>query len=445
MKKTLFARLTALVLVLVLAVALALPVGAVYDMPITTSLPDETVYLVNLDTGEVLLDQNSGETRYIASLTKMMTALLVLESGEDLQTVLTVPERLTQEFKDIHNQNGSDMGLRIGEQVSIQDLLYGLLVASANDAASVLADYLGGGSIPAFVEKMNARAAQLGCTGTTFGCAHGLYDQGNVSTAQDLVRIATACWRNPRYMEIANTTAYTVPANNKHTEPRELESTNLMLLPDGPYYREGISGVKTGFTTLAGRCYVTTAAHEGHNYMLVVLGAKKEKKGEPFYIYPEVSQILDWAFGRYEDRTLVTKDQPLGKIPLRGCDESDTVTLLASTELVQYAYADAQVEITVQAEPELKAPLKAGEEVGAALVTLDGKQVGTIPLVTDQKYASALLKGGAQALLLVPAVLLAVTALSLVTARLGHSPVHFAVLRHGPRRKAKRPHRPDHR
>lgn len=429
MKQKLIRRLTAFALAVVLAVGAALPAGAVYELPITPSKEGETIYLVNMDSGEVLLDENSTEVRYIASLTKMMTGLLVLESGEDLEQVITVPDRLAQEFKDIQNANGSGMRLRVGEQIRLIDLLYGLLLPSANDAASVLADYFGGGSIDTFVQMMNERAAQLGCTATTFGCAHGLYDQGNVSTAQDLVIIAQACYNNERFMEIANTTSYTLPADNVHTEPREIKTSNLMLYPDEGYYRADISGIKTGFTTLAGRCYVTTAEHAGHRYALVILGAKKEKKGDPFYIYPEASAILDWAFGRYSDRTLMEKDAEIAKVPLVGCDESDAVQLVAAESLVQYAYEDAVLQVVLETPEELKAPIEAGEALGTAIISLDGTEVGRVALVSAMEYESALLKGGLAALALVPAVLLAVCALGVITLQLGHTntdPVQLA-------------------
>ena len=150
-------RLAAWVLTLALAAALALPGGAVYAMPIQTANAQESVYLINAVTGEVLLDQNSGQQRCVASLTKMMTALLLVESGKDLNGEVTVPTDLTQEFKDIQNANGTTMGLRIGETVRRIDLLYALLVCSANDAASVIAWDVAG-SIPAFVQQMNAQA-----------------------------------------------------------------------------------------------------------------------------------------------------------------------------------------------------------------------------------------------------------------------------------------------
>lgn len=188
-RPTFLRRSTALLLTLVLMVCAALPGFAAYQMPIQTASDTESVYLFNLDTGKPILRQNSDQQRYIASLTKMMTALLFLESGKDMNAEITIPTSLTQEFKDIQNANGSTMNLRIGETVRRIDLLYGLLVASANDAASVIASDVSGGDLTAFVAQMNARAKELGCTDTTFSCVHGLYDYGNVSTAEDLAKL----------------------------------------------------------------------------------------------------------------------------------------------------------------------------------------------------------------------------------------------------------------
>ncbi len=118
---------------------------------------------------------------------------------------------------------------------------------------------------------MNARAKELGCTDTTFSCVHGLYDYGNVSTAEDLAKIAAACYANETYMQAANTLTYTLPATNLHQNERTIKATNLMLDPEYAYHRDYVRGMKTGFTTLAGRCFVTFAQQDGHTYGLVVL------------------------------------------------------------------------------------------------------------------------------------------------------------------------------
>lgn len=281
-------RLAAWVLTLALTVALALPGGAVYAMPIQTANAQESIYLINAVTGEVLLDQNSDQQRCVASLTKMMTALLLLESGKELDETITIPADLTEEFQNIRSQNGSTLLLAAGEQLRRIDLLYALLVCSANDAASVIAWDVAG-SIPAFVQQMNARAAQLGCTGTRFSCPHGLYDDGNISTAQDMGKIAIACAQYELYRQIADTLQYEIPATNLHAA-RSIRSTNKMLDPENSCYRAYIHGMKTGFTTKAGRCYVTAAQQGDTIYGLVILGSDRKN------IYNEAAAILDWAF-----------------------------------------------------------------------------------------------------------------------------------------------------
>ena len=380
--KSLFCRAAALLLTVALAVTAALPGFAVYEMPIQTANDTESVYLFNLDTGKPILEQNAEQPRYIASLTKMMTALLFLESGKDLNESITIPATLTQEFKDIQNANGSTMNLRIGETIRRIDLLYGLLVASANDAASVIAMDVSDGNLPAFVNRMNERARELGCTSTSFTCVHGLYDYGNVSSAEDLARIAAACHANETYMQVANTLTYTLPATNLHQNERQITSTNLMLNPEYAYYRDYIRGMKTGFTTLAGRCYTTFAEKDGHTYGLVVLGSDLDN------IYRECSEMLDWAFASFSDRQLVDTDTVLTTVPLKKCRSEEAVELYAAEPVSGYGHADDNVTYTFNLPESVPATVKDGAVIGEATVYLDGYEVGTVNLVTHREYVS---------------------------------------------------------
>ena len=397
---TLFRRMAALLLTVVLAVSAALPGLAVYEMPIQTANEGESVYLFNADIDKPILDQNAGQQRYIASLTKMMTALLFLESGKDLNEEITIPTSLTQEFKDIQNANGSTMNLRIGETVRRIDLLYGLLVASANDVA---------GSLPNFVAMMNQKAQELGCTSTSFTCVHGLYDYGNVSSARDLALIASACAANETYMKVANTLSYTLPATNLHQNERSITSTNLMLNPEYPYYRDYIRGMKTGFTTLAGRCYVTFAQKNGHTYGLVILGSNLDN------IYKEASELLDWAFASFADRRLVDTTTPLTTVPLTKCRSAEAVELYAAEPVSGYGHADDKVTYSFALPERVSATVKADAVLGQATVYLDGYEVGTIDLVTHQEYVSDFRTDLKSTLLLMAALVLLLAVLSCVT------------------------------
>ena len=423
-----FCRGVALVLTLLLAVTAALPGLAVYEMPIQTVHETESVYLFNLDTGKPILAQNAEQPRYIASLTKMMTALLFLESGKDLNAEITIPASLTQEFKDIQNANGSTMNLRIGETVRRIDLLYGLLVASANDAASVIAMDVAG-DLPAFVTQMNARAKELGCTSTAFTCVHGLYDYGNVSSAEDLAKIAAACHANETYMQVANTLTYTLPATNLHQQERQITSTNLMLNPEYPYYRDYIRGMKTGFTTLAGRCYVTFAEKDGHTYGLVVLGSDLDN------IYREASEILDWAFASFSDRQLVDTDTVLTTVPLTKCRSEDAVELYAAAPVSGYGHADDAVTFAFTVPESIPATVKPNAVVGQATVYLDGYEVGTVDLVTHRGYLSDFRTDSKATLLLLAALVVILIVLGFVTLVIGGGSLNLGRRRRSVRRR----------
>ena len=424
---TLFRRAAALLLTAALALTLVLPGLAAYEMPIQTVNEGESVYLFNADIDKPILEQNADQQRYIASLTKMMTALLFLESGKDMNAEITIPASLTQEFKDIQNANGSTINLRIGETVRRIDLLYGLLVASANDAASVIASDVSDGDLTAFVARMNQRAKELGCTGTSFTCVHGLYDYGNVSSAHDLALIAKACAENETYMQVANTLSYTLPATNLHQNERTITSTNLMLNPEYPYYRDYIRGMKTGFTTLAGRCYVTFAQKDGHTYGLVVLGSDLDN------IYREASEILDWAFASFSDRELVDTETPLTTAPLKKCRSHEEVELYAAAPVSGYGHADDKVTFTYDLQENISATVKDGAVLGTATVYLDGYEVGTVDLVTHQEYVSDFRTDLQSTLLLMAALIVLLAVLSFFTLVAGGGSLNL-----GRRRKARR-------
>ncbi len=427
---TFFRRAAALVLTLAFAAAAALPGLAAYPMPIQTARETEAVYLFNADTGKTILAQNADQPQYIASLTKMMTALLLLESGKDLNGTVTVPTSLTQEFKDIQNANGSTINLRIGETVRRVDLLYGLLVSSANDAASVIA-YDVCGDLPTFVTRMNERAKELGCTGTSFTCVHGLYDYGNVSTAQDLAKIAQACYANADYMKAANTLSYTLPATNLHAEERQITSSNRMLDPAYEYYRDYIRGMRTGYTTLAGRCYVAYAQQDGHTYGMVILGCDTQD-----HLYSECGQLFDWAFASFGDRPLVDTETVLTTVDLTKCRTEPEVELYAASPVSGYGHEDDRVTYSFDLPEQVSATVKSGKVLGTATVYLDGYEVGTVDLVTHREYVSDFRTDTKATLLLLVVLVLLLAVLSVGTVICGGGSLNLKRRR----RTAKRRH-----
>ena len=406
-------RTAALVLTLALAVSAALPGLAAYPMPIQTASETESVYLFDADTGKTILSQNADQQQYVASLTKLMTALLLLESGKDLNGEVTVPTAMTQEFKDIQNANGTTMGLRIGETVRRIDLLNAMLISSANDAASVIA-YDVGGSVLDFVRQMNARAQELGCKGTNFTCAHGLFDYGNVSTAQDLAKIAAACAENETFTQIAGTKSYVIPATNLQRAERTISSSNGLMTEGSDCYREYVQWVKGGFTTLAGRCAVAFAQKDGHTYGLVILNCDTLD-----HLLAECAELFDWAFESFSDRPLVDTQTVLTTIDLTKCRAELMADLYAAAPVSGYGHADDKVSYSFDLPESIPATVKNGQVVGTATVYLDGYEVGTVELVTHQEYVSDFRTDTKATILLLCALLVILFLLTVLTLAAG--------------------------
>lgn len=386
-------------LALALALAAALTWGfsaaAGWDPP-EGAVNAEAVVLYNVDTDTVVYEKNSRQVRAAASLTKMMTALLLAESGEDLSATFTIPEGLSEEFDRIQAENGSDADLKIGETVTLESLLYACLLPSGNDAASAIAYYLGNGDMQAFFDRMNARAAELGCENTNFTCAHGLYglEYGNHSTAWDMFLIGRAFRENDLLMEVVTQTGYWMPLTNVHTTPESADApegaayyittTNVMQLPDQELYRPYIRGIKTGFTDEAGRCFVSSAESGGMTWLLVVMGAPIQLAEDGFnWAFHTTADLYDWALVNFWPVALPNTETPVASVPVKWCAEADTVALYAASTLTTLQCADSTVEVVAEDVPEtLEAPVQAGQAAGRAVVYVDGEAVGAVELVT---------------------------------------------------------------
>lgn len=377
---------------------IAMPAGAVWELPF--QVDSQAVYLVHLNTGTVVLDVNGSERRSPASLTKMVTALLLLESGEDLNTMVTIPERLQEEFDFIQSENGSDADLKIGETISLENLLYGMMLPSGNDAASVIADYLADGDRDAFAVQMTEYAAALGCEDTRFSCAHGLADMedGNWSTARDMALILQKVAENEQLVAVMATTEWWMPLSNKHTTPQIYEdeatpagmayrvrSTNRMLQPGQDSYREYIVAGKSGFTNQAGRCFASLAQNGEDRWVLVVMGARREMtEDKNTYATLDTLAILDWALERFSLRETPATDEPVAELPVLWSAQAETVPVWPAGTVAALLDAEQPAQLTLTLPDQLEAPLTASQVVGQATVTVNGEAVGTVELEVRQ-------------------------------------------------------------
>ena len=310
----------------------------------------EAFILIDAESGRVLAGENIERELAIASTTKIMTALVALESGS-LSDKVTV--------KQNHLKEGSSMYLRADEVLTLEDLLYGLLLPSGNDAAECIADHCGGGT-ERFVAKMNEKAAALGMTHTAFQNPSGLDAQGHYSCALDMARLAACAMREPTFARIASTKTAAVGE-------RMLGNHNKLLAS-----LEGCIGLKTGYTDKAGRTLVTCCERGGLRLIAVTLRDRED--------WADHAALYDYGFAAYERRCAVLRGEEYVLAPVRG-GEKESVPLAAGESFFYPLTAGEELAVSARLPEDLTAPLAAGQTVGELTVSLNGIELGRVPLV----------------------------------------------------------------
>ena len=278
----------------------------------------KAVIVYELGSDTMIYTWNPDEKIYPSSMVKLMTALIALEKGQLTDRVVVTKRALS------HVAIGSvSAGLTAGEELTLEDLLYCLMVPSANDAATVIAEHIGG-SQDGFVKLMNQRAQELGCLSTNYTNAHGLHDSEMYTTARDICRLMDAALENPEFRKMFCTESYTVPATNK-SEAREVYTSNYMMSDHTikKYYDPRVTGGKTGATDEAGRCLVATSEGKGMELLTIVMGAQPtyEPGGlalKTFGSFEETKVLLDHALEKYEYRQIFYEGQTISQHPVEG-------------------------------------------------------------------------------------------------------------------------------
>ncbi len=327
-----------------LAAVLFLPVKA-------QAVSAQKAYALDTVSGRVLFERNANDRSLIASTTKIMTALVVCEQCNVLDRM-----RIPKEAVGIE---GSSMYLREGEVLTIQELLYGLMLSSGNDAAVALAIYCGG-TVEGFAGMMNDKARNLGLKNTHFENPNGLDSPGHYSTAKDLAMLAAYAMENPIFYK-------TVSAKNVTIGERYLHNHNKLL-----WRVEGADGVKTGFTKAAGRILVSSATRQGRRLIVATLNDPCD--------WEDHEKLLNDGFSRYSVQRLVNAGDRVGTVEVAGGD-SRQVELIAAEDF-DYALAGDEAWSLYQSGPGfVYAPAVSGAEAGSVHVLVEGKSVGRVPIV----------------------------------------------------------------
>ena len=377
-------RFSAFLITFLLIVALmisSLSVSAA-DFGCNVDTVSTSVYLENLDTGTVVFEKNADEKLPPASLTKMMTYIVVCENVPDLENTKV---EITEEALSDLDPESSVMGLTgyIGEKFSVLDLLYGLMIPSGNDAALVLADFVGNGSVQNFVDMMNSKSGQLGCKNTHFVNPHGLYDENHYSTARDLATIAKYAAEKPFFKEIEKEYIYTVDGMEF-----PLETTNYMIDPAySDYYYPYVEGGKTGYTDEAGKCLATAAKKDDYRYMCIALGAPYSFSEDVNYAMLDTKEMYEWAFNNIAFVKLVSAQTVIKKIPVEfkwGNVYSNAVTESDIEALLPVEYDESLVKTEYELPESVRATVEKGEVLGKASVYYNDEFVGSTNIVANE-------------------------------------------------------------
>ena len=364
-----------IVLALVLALSFPLPahagvaetdlIGSVSvggSPTLLSAAPDLDIPAGVLETsdGETLWSRAADAERAMASTTKIMTAVVVLEQVENLDEVIIVPAKAVRIGE-------SGVGIKAGEQQSVRDLLAAMLVHSANEAAMALALYVGG-SQEGFADLMNEKAEALSLEHSQFKNPHGLDESGHHTSAADLATLARYAMRDQVFRDMVGLDEVRIPAP---TGQRVIETSNKLL----DRY-DGANGVKTGWTDDAGYCVVASAERDGIELVAVVLGARSESER-----FNEAEQLLDWGFAHYALQTVSSADATAARVPVSDYLDQTVAAVVASSSVVPVFDLRGEITQSIDVLSEVEAPLVAGDRLGTLNIRQGDRLLAQVPIV----------------------------------------------------------------
>ncbi|MDE6752360.1 MAG: D-alanyl-D-alanine carboxypeptidase [Eubacterium sp.] len=381
MKKTIRVFLSVFISVFILLSSIT-AFGASYNPDV--KLYSESYILVNLDDSSypVVAEKNADKRMYPASLTKIVTAIVTLNKIQDIGLTTS----MSQESYDVLLGSGAQVaGIKVGDTLSVEQLLYLTLVHSACDATEMLAEYVAG-SREKFVAMMNEYAVSLGCENTNFTNPDGLHDENQYTTANDLLKITLDALKNDTFVKISETKQYEYDGMMYY-------HTNLMLQPGYlSYYYPYAEGIKTGSTSEAGYCVITKASKDGYNYLAVVLGAPVIDYNNDGYdekcSFIDAASLFKWAFNSLKFSTLFEEGEIVSEVAVKNGKKADTVQLVADKKtnaIVKSSFDKSTAIIEVVDKPEeIIAPVRKGDTVCKANVIFGDETVATVDLVAAE-------------------------------------------------------------
>lgn len=358
--------------------------------------------LVDMDTDYVMFGQDQDKQIYPASTTKILTALVVLQHIDDGDLSLDTTVTCSDTFRKSLTSSAAVANLQTGEELTVESLLYCLLLPSACDAANVLGEAVSG-TLDDFGDEMNRVAQECGCTSSHFVNPSGLHNDDHYTTCSDLYLITKAAMEYEEFRKIVSTPSYTVPATNL-SGSRALRNTNALLkgTKTTTYNYDGCIGIKTGSTYLAGNCLISAAQRDGQTLCCIMMGCNwliNRDGSRDKLQFSESIRLFDWGFENFTTKEILTAGDVVTSIPIARSDDTESVQAVAVDSLS----AEIPVDITVDDltlrydyDEHLEAPVSAGDLIGSVTVSLDGTEYGTVDLAAATDVAPSAEKVRAQ-------------------------------------------------
>jgi len=351
---------------------------------LNVTLHSDAAILINADTGAIIYEKNAHDSHYPASITKVATALYALEKqGGRMDEVVTANRSSVASVteRQRHNSNysinphwievgGSHIGIKAGEKLPFEALLYGLLLASGNDAANVIAQHVGQGSIDRFVDGMNQYVSRLGCKNTHFVCVHGHHHPDHVTTAYDMSLIAQKAMKNSQFRKIVVTEKFRRPETNKQN-PVTLVQTNKLIRKGSQFYYDKAIGIKTGHGSHAKDTLVAAAEYQGRTLIAVMLHANKRR-----HIFEDATQLFDAAFKQPKMAMTVAEAGPQKySIKIPGASRPVRTYIDEPLRFEYHRGEESGVKAWITWEEGLTLPVQKGQKVGEVVLGRDNHHV----------------------------------------------------------------------
>ena len=389
--KKLFCALAAIVFVLPFV---SVRNASAVNFPLKSPIQSESAVLMNLDTNTIIHQKNADSKQMPGPLVNIMTAVVCLENCSDLSEQVTIDE---SDYEYLYNIEHPDdlrfANILDGDVLTINDLLYAMMLTSSVEAAETLAHKFGDGSSAKFVEMMNAKAAELGLENTNFTNATGMYDPNQYTTANDMAKLAVYALGVPYFEKISTTWTYTpqIPMDPKrHSDPDEWVWThsNIMMEPEGNYEYGGSKGIKTANLDLAGRNIVTMASRDGNKYLAVLLKSPlSDADGETTYYHlTDAMSLFNWAFNHFSYEVILADTAEVGELPVELAEGNDYVLARPKEEFTILWYDGIDISTIsrdkiVWYKNSLQAPVAKGEPLGKVTLEYSGEELGTVEIV----------------------------------------------------------------